>query len=72
MFYQYWKRVFDVIDKHIYQIYEVDESADEEMFGGIVFERDFGYSKESIEKLRDIYEENNYYWLNMDNPEVVF
>ena len=42
------------------------------MFGGIVFERDFGYSKKSIEKLRDIYEENNYYWLNMDNPEVVF
>ena len=42
------------------------------MFGGIVFERDFGYSKESIEKLRDIYEENNYYWLNMDNPEIGF
>jgi hypothetical protein len=42
------------------------------MFGEIVFERDFGYSKESIKNLKDIYEESNYYWLNMDNPEVVF
>ena len=38
------------------------------MFGGIVFERDFGYSKESIEKLRDIYEENNNYVVEMDVP----
>ena len=61
IFLQYRVHVYTIIDRYIYQIYNVDESIDDELIADYVFERDFNLSEKIISHYREIYETENYY-----------
>ena len=61
IFLQYRVHVYTIIDRYIYQIYNVDESVDDELIADYVFERDLNFSKRNISLCREIYETENYY-----------
>ena len=61
IFLQYQVHVYTIIDRYIYQIFNIDESVDDELIADCVFERDLNFSKRSISLCREIYETENYY-----------
>jgi hypothetical protein len=61
IFLQYQVHVYTIIDRYVHQIYNVDESADDELIADYVFERDLNFSKRRISLCREIYETENYF-----------
>ena len=61
IFLQYQVHVYMIIHRYIHQIYNVDESVDDELIADCVFERDLNFSKRNISLCREIYETENYF-----------